>query len=478
MNYSVILGAAGTGKTTELKRRAEENPNFAKVCATTGIAAVNLGAGVTTVHSTLGFYNEESAAEALATGKLTAKFVKLAEQGYENLVIDEISMFTDVMLGIVSEGARLAEERLIARANAGDGNTRPCGVILAGDFLQLSPVKGQYAFFAPVWALYEANLTQLKTIYRQTDPVFLEALTAARAGQGVSCVMALKKAGVEFVPERDDYYDGTSLMPTNDMANKLNATRFDSIDSPIVKYPSIRWGQETGEWKDIPDVLHVKEGAKVMVLANDAPDFNYVNGDTGNVVSVGESTISVDIHRADGSERVMEIPYEMRVTTQKDKPLGVADYSGFLIDGQIIRRPRDIKEWYDTQRETLIEFKTERMDYLVRRMYARFFDLYNSYVKAAIDARIPYYSHEKSRWVVGWISYLPIRLAWASTTHKAQGLTMEKVQIDARNRFMGSPAMAYVALSRCRTPQNIRIVSSPADFARRIQTAKECLRWV
>ncbi len=59
--------------------------------------------------------------------------------------------------------------------------------------------------------------------------------------------------------------------------------------------------------------------------------------------------------------------------------------------------------------------------------------------------------------VLGSFQQYPIRLAWAVTIHKSQGLTFENVIIDAGKSFVSG--QVYVALSRCRTLEGIVLKS-------------------
>jgi len=58
-------------------------------------------------------------------------------------------------------------------------------------------------------------------------------------------------------------------------------------------------------------------------------------------------------------------------------------------------------------------------------------------------------TNELDEEVIGTFSHFPVKLAWAVTVHKSQGLTFDKAIIDVGRAF--APGQVYVALSRLRS---------------------------
>ena len=404
-----VCGSAGSGKTWWVMRQIESEPDWGLLCATTGIAAVNLGA--ITLNSALKYFDTNSLRDAYLSGQLARTLHEIARD-YRNLVIDEISMCDGDQLDLIYRAAWDANRYVDIKT--------PMGIVLVGDFAQLPPVKAKWAFDAACWPRFHEGTTRLDKIWRQSDPEFLGALAMARAGDGAGAAERLTGAGLEWHTELEVDFDGTTIVAKNDQVDRYNALALDRLPGRSLFVQSRWWGRQRGEWKGIPERLEIKTGAYVMLLANEpdgAGGFEYVNGDCGHVVAYMPAQSGFPEHfrvrlKRNGAE--VSVCKLVRDCSSKDEPGG-----------------------WSASRD-----RVDRGTYVPR----------------------PHRDH-KGRYVEGQVEYFPVRPAYCSTVHRSQGLSLDSVQIDIRNNFFKQPAMAYVAISRARTLQGLRIVGQAERFA-------------
>lgn len=428
-----ITGAAGTGKTFMIRERINADPANGLLCATTGIAGVNLNA--TTINSKLGYFDTESLRQIFINGKLITRIADIAIN-YKRLYLDECSMLAAEQLDIFYEAIKAANAyEKVKKSKNPDG----LGLTLTGDFCQLPPIKSKWAFEADCWRLFEANTVKLEKNWRQGDGTFLNGVNALRSGNGSSGTELLKQSGVEFANSNLLDFPGTTILAKNQDVDRFNWVALSKLEGEVIKVKSKRWcwkGQyPASEWKMIPDELQVKKNAYVMILANDSPMFSYANGDCGWIQDYDPTTNGFTIKLA-RNDRVVYVPMIERPIYVNHDPRTYAD-SDDLTEIAWNKKSEEPRPWGE-----------------------------------------PYLDIDRDKYVSGSIAYSPIRLAYAATVHKTQGLTLDRVQMDIRNGFFGAAAMIYVAVSRCRTAQGLRIVGTPALLAQRCKIAKEVERWL
>jgi len=91
-----------------------------------------------------------------------------------------------------------------------------------------------------------------------------------------------------------------------------------------------------------------------------------------------------------------------------------------------------------------------------------------------VTYRLDEASGEIEEHTTGSFVQFPLKLAWAITIHKSQGLTFERAVIDAGAAF--AAGQVYVALSRCRTLQGL-VLASPIE-ARSVRTDESVRRFL
>jgi len=432
-------GPAGCGKTYNVKQAIVNDPTFGILAATTGIAAVNLGA--ITINSLLKYFDTRSLEEAFFNGWLVRTLDTIASD-YKWLVIDEVSMLDGRQLDIIYQAVKQLNE---FRKIRGDN---PLGIYLTGDFCQLPPVKAKWAFEAECWPEFEATTERMTKIWRQSDVKFLEALNHLRGGRGMVGATILSQLGVNFVKAHSTNFDGTTIIAKNEAVNNFNWLCHSRIPGVPITVYSDRWmtkgRQMPGEWDNVPPNLSLKKGSLVMILSNSMTRegiLEYVNGDCGHVIDFEpdpfyphDGTFQIELIR---NESIVSVGRIRRQVAQKQPP-----------DEILNEYPGVGEEELRTKSFVPGEPKWDE-----------------SYGK-------------EGAWITGELTFFPLRLAYASTVHKTQGLTLDRVQIDLNQHFMSAPGMCYVAISRCKTPQGLTIVGTPALLGSRVKTDPAVQRWL
>jgi len=281
---------------------------------------------------------------------------------------------------------------------------------LVGDLLQLSPIKEDCIIKAQSWKYFKFKL--LTDVKRQTDIDFITCLNQIRLGNPEPAADYLARQNV-FYNSIDKNFLGTTLFTTNKEVDEYNKFRLDLLNTKEQIYTSKIEGLASPDWKNIPQTITLKEGALVMLLAN-----AYEQDDYSTYEEDGDYFLNSSIRYANGD-------------------LGICRHL--------------------SQTGVIVELLRNNEQVLVQPIVRKYENFFNS----------------KKR-VLGRITYLPVKVAYGSTLHKSQGLTLDRVQIDINSSFLNKIQGAlYVALSRARTADGLRIIGSPEQFKRRCVVNKD-----
>ena len=397
-----LTGKAGTGKTTFLKHIEKQTHKNCIIAAPTGVAAIN--AGGVTLHSLFQLPFEPF---------IPGMEYRSAKDRFK-MSASKLEMLRQLELLIIDEVSMLRSDLLdsidsiLKRIRRSDAPFGGIQMLYIGDLFQLPPV------------VKEDEWNLLKPYYR--SPFFFHSKVVER---NPPVYLELKK----IYRQREQFFV--------DMLNRVRNDQLTDRDLQVLN-------------QQYQPHFKVPEGEKYITLTTRNAKADHINGQELDRL---KSKAYQFTGRIKGEFPDYALPTEMILTLKEG--------------AQIMFIKNDVGEqrrYYNGKLGTISHIDDEDIE--VKLADSEEVILLEKEVWSNIRYTLNKETKEIEEEELGSFEQYPIRLAWAITIHKSQGLTFERAVIDTGDAF--APGQAYVALSRCTSLESI-VLLSPISY-RSVQT--------
>lgn len=392
-----LTGKAGTGKTTFLRKLKRESPKRMVVIAPTGIAAIN--AGGVTIHSffQIPFAPYVPESSFTTNGQATYRF----RFGKEKInIIRSMDLLVIDEISMVRADLLDAVDEMLRRYR---DRHKPFGgvqLLMIGDLQQLAPV------------VKDEEWQMLKKYYN--TPYFFSSRALK---QTEYCTIELKTVYRQS--------DGAFL-------DLLNRIRENHCDPQVLEALNRRY---------LPDFQPRKEEGYIRLVTHNYQAQRINNYELEQLPGRSYAfRATIDGKFPEYSyptDELLELKKGAQVMFVKNDSSGEHRYYNGMI-GEVTDLSADSIE---------VRAKDSTAAFLLQEEEW---------------ANAKYVLDEESKEIVedieGTFRQFPLKLAWAITIHKSQGLTFERAIIDASSSF--AHGQTYVALSRCKTLEGL-VLSAP-----------------
>lgn len=406
-NRSIFLtGKAGTGKTTLLKEIIKSTHKNCVVVAPTGIAALN--AGGVTIHSMFqlpfGGFIPDNNVDTHFSDSMKFESKDTLRRHFKMSAVKK-AVIQNMELLIIDEVSMLRSDLMDAidfMLQSVRRKKYPFGgvqVLFIGDLLQLPPVIRDEEW-RTLRKYYKGKFFFHSHVVQQNPPLYIELSKIFR------------QSDETFIDLLNNLRNNKITNENISFLNKFVQPKFD---------------------------LKTNKGYITLTTHNN-------KADTINAQSLTD---------LDGSSKT----YKAQIVDDfPDKIFPLEEYLELKVGAQIMFIKNDLsfeKKFFNGKMgfikslatdEIMVHFPEENITIEVER-----------YEWQNIRYFVNPMTKEIEEEVLGTFVHYPIKLAWAITVHKSQGLTFDKAALDVSQVFM--PGQAYVALSRLRSLEGLILLS-------------------